>query len=340
MATRPVLVVVFAPENFLFWRRHPFSSSFLRRNLHFLVTTPVLVVVLRPKMLFFGDDTLSRRRFEAENLLFWRRDHFSSSFLCRKVHFLATKPFLVVIFVRETPLFGDENTSRRHFEPGNATFWRRDHFSSSFLYGKLHFLATRLFLVVVFAPETSFFGDETLSRRRFETENAIFWRRHPFSSSFCGGKLTFLATRPFLVVILWRKTSFFGDETRSRRRFETENAIFWRRHPFSSSFLCGNLHFLATRPFLVVAFGRRTHFFWRRHPFSSSFCGGKLTFLATTPLLVVILWRKTSFFGDETRSRRRFETENAIFWRRHPFSSSFLCVNKYTNSCFSAFDCL
>ncbi|MEN0665386.1 hypothetical protein [Caldifermentibacillus hisashii] len=45
-------------------------------------------------------------------------------------------------------------------------------------------MATRLFLVVVLRRETPFFGDETLSRRRFWAGNFIFWRRDPFSSSF------------------------------------------------------------------------------------------------------------------------------------------------------------
>ncbi|MCB7070874.1 hypothetical protein LIZ76_12950 [Caldibacillus sp. 210928-DFI.2.22] len=45
-----------------------------------------------------------------------------------------------------------------------------------------------------------------------------------------------MATRLFLVVILSRKTPFFGDETLSRHLFEAENYIFWRRDPFSSSF--------------------------------------------------------------------------------------------------------
>ncbi|WP_227139678.1 hypothetical protein [Caldibacillus sp. 210928-DFI.2.22] len=62
-----------------------------------MATRPFLVVVLRRKTLFFGDETFSRRRF-----------------------------------VPETLYFGDETTSRRLFVPGNLTFWRRDHFSSSF----------------------------------------------------------------------------------------------------------------------------------------------------------------------------------------------------------------
>ncbi|WP_346200090.1 hypothetical protein NSQ96_15850 [Caldifermentibacillus hisashii] len=45
-----------------------------------------------------------------------------------------------------------------------------------------------------------------------------------------------MATRPVLVVILSRETSFFGDETFSRRRFEAKNSFFWRRDSFSSSF--------------------------------------------------------------------------------------------------------
>ncbi|WP_161522348.1 hypothetical protein [Caldibacillus thermoamylovorans] len=45
-----------------------------------------------------------------------------------------------------------------------------------------------------------------------------------------------MATRPLLVVFLSRRTPFFGDETLSRRLFEAENSLFWRRGPFSSSF--------------------------------------------------------------------------------------------------------
>ncbi|WP_227139225.1 hypothetical protein [Caldibacillus sp. 210928-DFI.2.22] len=45
---------------------------------------------------------------------------------------MATRPFLVVFFARETPFFGDETFSRRLFCTGNSLFWRRDPFSSSF----------------------------------------------------------------------------------------------------------------------------------------------------------------------------------------------------------------
>ncbi|WP_368996857.1 hypothetical protein [Caldifermentibacillus hisashii] len=40
----------------------------------------------------------------------------------------------------------------------------------------------------------------------------------------------------YLVVFFTRKTSFFGDETRSRRLFLAGNSLFWRRDPLSSSF--------------------------------------------------------------------------------------------------------
>ncbi|WP_160289700.1 hypothetical protein, partial [Caldibacillus thermoamylovorans] len=85
---------------------------------------------------------------------------------------------------RETPFFSDETFSRRHFEPRNPFFWRQDPFSSSFCGGEHSFLSTKLILVVVFGPETSFFGDETISRRHFFAENSFFWRRDSFSSSF------------------------------------------------------------------------------------------------------------------------------------------------------------
>ncbi|WP_210766335.1 hypothetical protein, partial [Caldifermentibacillus hisashii] len=59
---------------------------------------PLLVVVFWTKTLLFGDETLSRHHFEAENLLH----------------------------------FGDETFSRHHFKPKIARFWRRGPFSSSF----------------------------------------------------------------------------------------------------------------------------------------------------------------------------------------------------------------
>ncbi|WP_368996875.1 hypothetical protein [Caldifermentibacillus hisashii] len=45
-----------------------------------MATRPLLVVVLKRENYFFGDDTTSRRRFKPKNRIFWRRDHFSSSF--------------------------------------------------------------------------------------------------------------------------------------------------------------------------------------------------------------------------------------------------------------------
>ncbi|WP_231553344.1 hypothetical protein, partial [Caldibacillus thermoamylovorans] len=192
---------------------------------------------------FFGDETFSRRHFCAKNstfwrrdrfsssllggnATFWRRDHFSSSLLGGKLHFLATRLFLVVTFARESPFFGDETLSRRHFCAGKSIFWRRDHFSSSLLGEKLHFLATRLLLIVIFGRETPFFGDETSSRRHFYAGKSIIWRRDSFSSSLLLVKLHFLTTRLFLVVILNRKMPLFSDETSSRHHFEAGNFIF------------------------------------------------------------------------------------------------------------------
>ncbi|WP_368996654.1 hypothetical protein [Caldifermentibacillus hisashii] len=97
---------------------------------------------------------------------------------------MVTRSLLVVIFMRESPFFGDEIHSRRHFWAGNSIFWRRNHFSSSLLREKLHFLATRPVLVVTFGREMPLFGDETLSRRHFCAKNSTFWRRDHFSSSF------------------------------------------------------------------------------------------------------------------------------------------------------------
>ncbi|MEC5273541.1 hypothetical protein [Caldifermentibacillus hisashii] len=148
---------------------------------------------------------------------------------------MATKPVLVVFFWLETHFSGDEILSRRLFEPGNSFFWRRNPFSSSFFGRKLIFLATRSSLVGIFWLETHFFGDETRSRRLFLAGNSLFWRRNPFSSSFFGWKLIFLATRPVLVVFFWLETHFSGDEILSRRLFEPGNTHFWRRNPFSSS---------------------------------------------------------------------------------------------------------
>jgi len=113
-------------------RRDLFSSSFLGQKVMFLATKPFLVTFLSWATPFFGDEILSRRHFEPGNSLFWRRAAFSSPFWGEKLDFLATRTFLVTILSRETPFFGDEPRSRRHFEPRNPIFWRRNPFSSSF----------------------------------------------------------------------------------------------------------------------------------------------------------------------------------------------------------------
>ncbi|WP_269919310.1 hypothetical protein [Caldifermentibacillus hisashii] len=97
-----------------------------------MATRLFLVVILSRETPFFGDEALSRRYFWPENSIFWRRAAFSSPFWGEKVMFLATRLNLVTILSRETPFFGDETFSRRHFEPRNFIFWRRDSFSSSF----------------------------------------------------------------------------------------------------------------------------------------------------------------------------------------------------------------
>ena len=181
-----------------------------------MTTRPLLVTFLSRKTPFFDDETTSRHLFWAKNTIFRRRDSFSSSLLLGKLHFLATRPFLVVTFARETPFFGDETTSRHLFWAKNTIFRRRNSFSSSLLLGKLHFLATRPLLVTFLSRKMLIFGDETSSRRHFGVKNSLFWRRDPFSSSLLLGKLTFLATRLILVTFFGRKSGFFGDETPRR----------------------------------------------------------------------------------------------------------------------------
>jgi hypothetical protein len=123
--------------------------TILRWKINFFGDEPRSRRHFLPEPPFFGDEIHSRRHFKPKNSLFWRRDPFSSSFFCRNPHFLATRSILVVIFWPETPFFGDEIHSRRHF-----------------------------------LPEPPFFGDEALSRRQFEAGNFTFWRRTPFSSPF------------------------------------------------------------------------------------------------------------------------------------------------------------
>ncbi|MBU5341024.1 hypothetical protein [Caldifermentibacillus hisashii] len=45
-----------------------------------MATSLILVTILRRKRLNFGDETRSRRQFWVKNIIFWRRDPFSSSF--------------------------------------------------------------------------------------------------------------------------------------------------------------------------------------------------------------------------------------------------------------------
>ncbi|WP_346207975.1 hypothetical protein NSS91_01220 [Caldifermentibacillus hisashii] len=63
-----------------------------------------------------------------------------------------------------------------------------------------------------------------------------------------------MTTKPNLVTNLRRRKPIFDDEPQSRHHFEVKNVLFWRRASFSSPFLVGKLHFLATRPVLVTIF--------------------------------------------------------------------------------------
>ncbi|WP_160289680.1 hypothetical protein [Caldibacillus thermoamylovorans] len=45
---------------------------------------------------------------------------------------MTTRPILVTILGRKTPIFDDETCSRHHFGARNTIFWRRDLFSSPF----------------------------------------------------------------------------------------------------------------------------------------------------------------------------------------------------------------
>ncbi|WP_368986351.1 hypothetical protein NST54_02215 [Caldifermentibacillus hisashii] len=116
--------------------------------------------------------------------------------------FLAARPVLVAVLGRKKLNFGDETQSRHHFWLRNACFWRRDSFSSPLLVEKCLFLATRLVLVTVFGLGMLNFGDEILSRHRFWSRNAQFWRRNPFSSPFLVEKASILTTRLVLVATL------------------------------------------------------------------------------------------------------------------------------------------
>jgi hypothetical protein len=94
----------------------------LTRETPYFGVETLLVTTLSQKLLHFDDETLSRHHFGAENARFWRRDLFSSPFWGGKLHFLATRPFLVTILSRKLLVFGDEALSRHHFEPKIARF--------------------------------------------------------------------------------------------------------------------------------------------------------------------------------------------------------------------------
>jgi hypothetical protein len=87
-----------------------------------LATKPVLVTILRRKKHYFGDEPLSRHRFWSGNFIFWRRGLFSSPCLGKKRSILTTKRILVAILGQKTLNFGDEASSRHHFEVKNAQF--------------------------------------------------------------------------------------------------------------------------------------------------------------------------------------------------------------------------
>ncbi|WP_152641330.1 hypothetical protein [Caldibacillus thermoamylovorans] len=75
-------------------------------------------------------------------------------------------------------------------------------------------MTTRRVLVTILSWKTPFFGDETYSRRHFEPENPIFWRRASISSPFRVGKSAILTTKLVLVAILSREMLKFSDEIR------------------------------------------------------------------------------------------------------------------------------
>ncbi|MEK6453008.1 hypothetical protein [Caldifermentibacillus hisashii] len=63
----------FEARNALFWRRGLFSSPIWVEKCSILTTRPVLVTILRRKMLNFDDEPGSRHRFWLRKLQFWRR---------------------------------------------------------------------------------------------------------------------------------------------------------------------------------------------------------------------------------------------------------------------------
>ncbi|MEN0658228.1 hypothetical protein NST11_02195 [Caldifermentibacillus hisashii] len=115
-----------------------------------MATRSFLVTVLGRKMLNFGGETQSRHHFWLRNACFWRRGPFSSPLLGEKCLFLATRSFLVAVLGRKMLNFCGETQSRHRFWSGNAQFWRRDPFSSSFWVEKSLILAAKPNLVTTF----------------------------------------------------------------------------------------------------------------------------------------------------------------------------------------------
>jgi hypothetical protein len=82
----------FEVRNALFWRRDLFSSPFWGEKCPFLTTRLILLVTfLRRKTYFFDEETYFRHHFEVRNVLFWRRDLFSSPFWGGILIFWATR---------------------------------------------------------------------------------------------------------------------------------------------------------------------------------------------------------------------------------------------------------
>ncbi|WP_368974334.1 hypothetical protein NST61_14925 [Caldifermentibacillus hisashii] len=75
-------------------------------------------------------------------------------------------------------------------------------------------MATSLVLVAILSWKKRNFDDEPGSRRHFEAENPIFWRRASISSPFRVGKSAILTTKLVLVTILSREMLKFSDEIR------------------------------------------------------------------------------------------------------------------------------
>ena len=159
-----------------------------------MTTNPILVAILGRETLNFDDEPQPRYHFGAENAQFWRRTPISSPILVEKCSILTTSPILVTNFGRKMLNFGDEPSSRHHFEPRNSNFWRRNPFSSPLGGGKCSFLATKPFLFTILWREILFFGEEPCSRHHFEARNTPFWRRNPISLLI----LTELTTIKFL----------------------------------------------------------------------------------------------------------------------------------------------